>query len=176
MRALPEALNRPVMVFASKTQQGAMVMLTEMFDGNGKPVVAAVHFERRQGRVMVNRIASAYGRNLSQIRASLNATDTLYVDNEKAPAWATTVGLQLPWVVQPSARAAPKFKTEADLVQFRKAEVGAVDSANPDIAFSRSGGLLDTLRTSATKKGMSDLFNDSMTSRRRRESPALRKQ
>jgi hypothetical protein len=36
----------------------------------------------------------------------------------------------------------------------------------PTAAFSRAGDMLDTLRTATTKKGLTDLFNDSMTSQR----------
>lgn len=118
MKSLPAHLDDPVMVFKSKTQPGAMVVLTELTDQAGKPVIAAIHLQRSQGRMVVNSVASAYGRNVSQLATAIRDGETIYAHKTKAPAWASTVGLQLPWVVQSSAGAGTNFKTNDDLAQF----------------------------------------------------------
>lgn len=63
VKQLPLAIADPVMVFRSDSQPDSLVVLTELKDGQGKPVVTAVHLNSQVGRYVVNRVASAYGKD-----------------------------------------------------------------------------------------------------------------
>ena len=104
---LPSQLNDPVLLFKGSVPQ-SFVALTELVDNNGNEVIAAVHINKRNGRNIVNRIASVYsktdeyGRNriISYINNQINQGNLLDASKEKAPIWFTSRGLQLPKLVQ----------------------------------------------------------------------------
>ncbi len=89
------------MVFKGSVNN-SMVVLTEMIDKSGDSVIVAIHMNRRQDRVLVNRIASIYGKNRVEnyVESNINAGNLLYASKTKAPDWFTSRGLQLPKLVQ----------------------------------------------------------------------------
>jgi hypothetical protein len=58
--------------------------LTELVDKNNKPVITAVHTNSKQGVLEINRIASIYGRNISQIRSALKNNELVYAHKQKS--------------------------------------------------------------------------------------------
>ena len=102
LKKLPENLESPVMVFRSATMDNAYVILTEMTDSSGDSVVAALHLNKKQNRLRVNRIASVYGKDKIEnfIRNQADAGNLLYADKKKSQQWSTSRGLQLPKLVQ----------------------------------------------------------------------------
>lgn len=98
IKALPEQLANPVMVFDSKTLPGNLVVLTEFNDGRGAPVVAAVHLSKIAGRGMVvNEITSVHGREpATQISGWVRDGLMRYRHQEKSLEWFRVRGLQLP--------------------------------------------------------------------------------
>jgi len=98
IKNLPQHLADPVMVFRSATQKNALVVLTEMVDKNGDSVVCALHLNKTEKHINVNRIASVYGKeNIdSFVRKQAKAGNLLYMDKKKCQQWSRSRGLQLP--------------------------------------------------------------------------------
>ena len=98
IKNLPQHLADPVMVFRSATQKNALVVLTEMVDKNGDSVVCALHLNKTEKHINVNRIASVYGKeNIdSFVRKQAEAGNLLYMDKKKCQQWSRSRGLQLP--------------------------------------------------------------------------------
>ncbi len=126
LEKLPSALNRPLAVFESVTQANSMVVLTELMEGNNN-VVVAVHLNVSGGRVVVNQVASLYGKNSPR---ALWGQPCLYLDKYKAQAWLTTNRLQLPSVVPPKHERKRKILTPKDLVKWEE------ENNLPNVTFS----------------------------------------
>jgi hypothetical protein len=62
----------------------SFVILTELVDKNNKPIITAVHTNSKQGVLEINRIASIYGRNISQIRSALKNNELVYAHKQKS--------------------------------------------------------------------------------------------
>ncbi len=91
-------LHDPVMVFDSATELGALVALTSVFDEQGRPVVAAIHLERKSGRYEVNSLASIHGRSsASHIKNWIEGGLLAYRHKKKSRSWLQSVTLQLRW-------------------------------------------------------------------------------
>lgn len=102
IKRLPQSIAEPIMLFKSATTPNAYVILTELSDKNGNSVVAALHLNRMQNRVNVNRIASVYGKeNIENfVRKQAEAGNLIFADKNKSQQWSTSRGLQLPKLVQ----------------------------------------------------------------------------
>lgn len=98
---LPEQIANPVMLFKGSVPN-SFVVLTEIKDKSGNEAIAAVHLNRYQKRMRVNRVASLYGKNNIEnyVQTNINQGNLLDVDTKKAPTWFTNRGLQLPKLVQ----------------------------------------------------------------------------
>lgn len=95
LQQLVRQLHEPVAVFmsgASSTNPNGLVSLAE-FEFGGKPVMIAIHTGvARKDRVIVNRVASYYGKD-SRGKFLNSVGELLYIDQSKAPAWLTTQAL-----------------------------------------------------------------------------------
>ena len=96
IKGLPKELREPVMVFDSATRPKAFVVLTA-YEERGAPVVAAVHLEEREGRHVVNKVESLYGKDsLDSVQRWLDAGLLRYHDTQRSLDWLQSRGLQLP--------------------------------------------------------------------------------
>ena len=102
IRKLPKNIADPVMVLKSDTVPNAFVILTEMDDLNGRPIVAALHLNKKKNRLDVNRITSIYGRNRIKYFLEEQAAkgNIRYINKIKSQNWSTSRGLKLPKLVQ----------------------------------------------------------------------------
>ena len=102
IKKLPENISEPVMVFKSATTPNAYVILTEMTDKNGDSIITAMHLNRYQDRININRIASVYGKeNIGNfVNKQTDAGNLIYADKNKSQQWSTSRGLRLPKLVQ----------------------------------------------------------------------------
>lgn len=101
---LPLYLNRPIMVFDSKTVPGALVVMTEIVDADGDTAVAAIHLSKRKGHRVVNNIASVYGKNDEQFfLREIKAGRLRYIDEKKSRRWAEKRKISLPSTTEVSA-------------------------------------------------------------------------
>jgi hypothetical protein len=89
---LPGALERPIMVFGSDTSPGDLVALLDLRHGD-RHLVAAVHLNRQQGNIVVNRLASVYPKDSAEaVRTWAQKGLLRYVDRAKATAWLEREG------------------------------------------------------------------------------------
>lgn len=102
VKQLPSAIQKPLIVAESK-DGGSTVMLTELTDKNGKPVIAVVKFNgkaRVDNRLQIeaNILLSAYGKNDANTLFTdlLNDNKFLYVDKKRSPLLQSMSWLQLP--------------------------------------------------------------------------------
>ncbi|MGQ0442187.1 MAG: MuF-C-terminal domain-containing protein [Methylophilaceae bacterium] len=79
IRAITDGVYDPLAVFESSV--GGYIFLTELKSTNSKPVVAAVHINKKLGGMLVNDIASVYEKSAAD--KALDAGLLRYVRNEK---------------------------------------------------------------------------------------------
>lgn len=98
---LPKQLEEPVMLFKGSVKN-SYVALTSLQDKSGNDVIVAIHLNKIQDRMRINRIASIYGKNNIEnyVDSNIKAGNLLDADTKKAPMWFTSRGLQLPKLVQ----------------------------------------------------------------------------
>jgi hypothetical protein len=128
IKRLPELLANPIMVFDSATQAGRQVAVIDAVDARHAPILVALHFQAREKRHVVNRIASVYGKDEASVLVSWAEQGLLrYRQTQKSLEWFQSRGLQLPkeGTAQGSRRS---LLTEADIVKLRR---GGRDSTVP---------------------------------------------
>ena len=131
IKRLPELLADPVLVFKSKTEQGAQVVLIEVEDAAGRPVLVALHLNKKEKRVLVNRVASAYGKDGAERFVQREIADgrLQYRHESKSREWFQSRGLQLP--KEGATRGlGEKVLTDADIFK---------GDSSPDIRYSLNG-------------------------------------
>ncbi len=98
IRNLPKNIADPLMIFKSASVLNAFVILTEMEDMSGRPIIAALHLNKEEKHIRVNRITSVYGKD--GIKNFINSQTKLgnlkYIDKIKSQNWSQSRGLQLP--------------------------------------------------------------------------------
>lgn len=95
-RLLPELYN-PLAIMESKTQENALVVVTQMQLSGGQKVIAAIHLNKQDKNYEVNSIASIYGKDsfTAWFKQHLNENKLLYVDTKREQALLNTSSLQL---------------------------------------------------------------------------------
>lgn len=100
IKAVPQLLEDPVIVMQSNTVANRIVMLGEVYDAAGNPVLVALELKptgKNAGIQDFTKIASAYGKR--NIQGMLDTSDILYLDPNKnrTNRWLEArLGLQLP--------------------------------------------------------------------------------
>lgn len=100
IKAVPQLLKDPVIVMQSNTVANRIVMLGEVYDAAGNPVLVALELKptgKNAGIQDFTKIASAYGKR--NIQGMLDTSDILYLDPNKnrTNRWLEArLGLQLP--------------------------------------------------------------------------------
>ncbi len=94
---IPYALHDPLAVFASATHENALVVVTELKDGKGNPVITAVHLNVSAKNHQINKVASIYGRsNAKTAFAAWEKDGKLLYVNDKSPDLLRSAGVQFP--------------------------------------------------------------------------------
>lgn len=147
IRNLPQAIADPIMIFKSATVDNAFVILTELTDKNGDSVVVALHLNKLENRMHINRIASVYGKQNAGgfVEKQIKDGNLKYFDKKRASNWATSRGLQLPKLVQSVAYSTNIILEKEDIVniyfaQKSKKDANLKDVKNGDIAKSSLEG------------------------------------
>lgn len=109
---LPELLHDPVAVFEG-SEKDSLLVLVDSIDSNGAPIVSAIHFSKRQGRLEVNSLASVYGKDRP---GALSKNKLLYLNKKKNPELVRLMGLQLPASGSPVQGQGFNVVTPEDLV------------------------------------------------------------
>ncbi len=131
IKQLPEQLNNPVMIFKSKTHSNSFVALTELIDKDGKSIISAIHLNKQQKRLEVNRIASVYGREkeIEFVKNNFKFASTVYMNKEKSHLWATNRGLQLPKLVQSNNGSGVILLDDGSLVKYSQSKQSTVHTS-----------------------------------------------
>ena len=104
---IPSQLNDPILLFKGSIKN-SFVALTELKAKNGHDVIVAIHLNKKQGRTIINKIASVYSKTsefgenkiTDYVTEQIKQGNLLDASIKKAPIWFTASGLQLPHAVQ----------------------------------------------------------------------------
>lgn len=92
---LPEAIADPVFI-VNGSESNSLAVLTRIIDDHGDPVLVSVDLERKQARIVVNRLSSVYGKSrLSGLKAWKKG-EILYINKKTSPSWSQSIGVQFP--------------------------------------------------------------------------------
>ena len=105
IKSIPNYLNDPLMVLKSRTQKDALVIFTNVCDRKKKSILIAIHLDKQKNRIIVNEIASVYGKDnaVSFVEENIKEGNLLYLDKKRSLKWGTRRGLQLSTLVHPSS-------------------------------------------------------------------------
>ncbi|HFS2018805.1 TPA: LPD38 domain-containing protein [Escherichia coli] len=96
---LPELMHDPEAVYQSATHQNSLVILFNLRDRNGDPVISAVHLKAIKNGLEINKIASIYGTERGKKLSNMERQGlTLYRREKLTPDEDLPRGLQLPVV------------------------------------------------------------------------------
>ncbi|MGS4345102.1 hypothetical protein ACKUSY_05720 [Myroides odoratus] len=86
IKNLAIAVQNPLAVFDSSTQDGSFVVLTEIKKGD-KNFIVAIEANKGLGKIEVNSVRSVYPRNNMQVVSAINDNLTRYADKQKMREW-----------------------------------------------------------------------------------------
>lgn len=115
LQKLPAMLRRPLLLHESETQPNAWVAVLPITKA-GEKLAIALHLQRAEGHVSVNRIASIYVRDAAQIQRAMESGKVRYLDEKNAPTWLANAGVQFPGVAAMKERNS-NMVTSDDLVK-----------------------------------------------------------
>jgi hypothetical protein len=102
IKQVPELIENPRVVMQSRTVDGRITMFGDVYDTNGKPVLAVLELMPDSHGISLDeiKVASAYGKDGAQ--NLLDKSRVLYIesDKKKADTWLKATGLQLPFAVK----------------------------------------------------------------------------
>ncbi|EJZ2566466.1 hypothetical protein OFJ73_003718 [Escherichia coli] len=112
---LPELMHDPEAVYQSATHQNSLVILFNLRDRNGDPVISAVHLKAIKNGLEINKIASVYGTERGKKLSNMERQGlTLYRREKLTPDEDLPRGLQLP-VVEDSLGSLNKILYSEDI-------------------------------------------------------------
>lgn len=126
IRNLPELLADPLMIFDSLTKDNALVVLTEITDKAGKPVVVAIHLAREGKFFIANEIASIYGKDdfVQSVNNWLRQNKLRYINHKKSSVLPVYKRLYLPsgssMTTGSQRNSTTNIPDETDLVKFMR--------------------------------------------------------
>ncbi|MBI5971447.1 MAG: hypothetical protein HY884_09875 [Deltaproteobacteria bacterium] len=126
IKALPVAIRDPLMIFDSAMEKNALVVLLGI-EHKGKPVIAALHLDKIEGRYAVNRVASVHGKEIGEIRSFLEKRLLRYWDEKRAKGWFQSAGLQFyqPMPIEGTIPSPKTILSKTDLVKYEQAALRA---------------------------------------------------
>ncbi len=99
IKKLPNMIDNPVTIMKSKTDAESFVVLGDLFDKTGQPVMAAlkINIKNHASEVeTINKVTSSYVKD--NLQWLINTSNILYTDpnKERTNSWFQTLRLQLP--------------------------------------------------------------------------------
>ena len=99
IKQIPTLLENPVIIMQSLQSESRVTVLGEVYDSNGKPVLAVLELRpKNRGNIVLDeiKIASTYGKN--NVQSLIDRSDVLYIDPDKNRTnnWLAHNRLQLP--------------------------------------------------------------------------------
>ena len=97
MRNLPDWLRGHPLAMESITEKDGLVVVADARDVHGNDIVVALHLEKEYRQLLLNEIASVYGkRDLAYLVENTVALGKRVYLNERTGGWIRRTGLQLP--------------------------------------------------------------------------------
>ena len=89
VRAVPDLLADPVMVFKSRTREDSYVFFTERKDSKNRSIIIPIAVNKRKGRIIINEITSMYGRNneIDYVYSNAESGYLVYMDKKRTEEW-----------------------------------------------------------------------------------------
>lgn len=113
---LPELLNDPIAVFEAGSPEGSLIVLVDAKDADGNQIIVPVHINQKSGRLIVNRIASVYGK---QNLEGLGKKNKLrYKNEEKDPESVRLIRLWMHASGSPAQGLKSNILTPSDIVNL----------------------------------------------------------
>ena len=140
---IPEALQRPAMIFESTKGKDALVAVTQLQDNLDRPVIVAIHLERKTGFNTINKVASIYGKDDAGETFTQWAKGGLlrYADT-KNPLLLTSNGVQFSQE-KLVADFGQNILTDADIVNLEQAARENPDTLNQNADADATRGAFD---------------------------------
>ena len=87
--AIPSQLADPVMVFKSRTRKDSYVFFTERRDSSGNSILIPMAANKREGRIVINKITSMYGKDneIGFVKTNIDEENLIYVDKKRSLEW-----------------------------------------------------------------------------------------
>lgn len=87
--AIPSQLADPVMVFKSRTRDDSYVFFTERKDNNGNSILIPMAANKKEGRIVINKITSMYGKDneIGFVKTNIDEENLIYVDKKRSLGW-----------------------------------------------------------------------------------------
>lgn len=150
IKRIPSELADPLMVFEGSVKN-SFAIITGLIDKAGDPILVALHIDRKQDRINVNRIASIYGKGniKNYIEEQVKKKNYKDGDKKRSSRWGYELGLQLPSLVQSNTSTSRKIITSGT-------ENATTKSASP----SRKSLNVDS-EGRKLSEGQRDYFKDS---------------
>ena len=138
---IPYKLQEPLAVFNSDTEKNALVAVMELKDSQNRPVIAAVHINKKVGFNQINKIASIYGKDNAERKFAewTEKGHLRYLNNEKSHSLLTSFGLQSPTEKLMNGSLENNVLLQSNVV-------------NSNVRFSRSQSALDLSISGKAKK------------------------
>ena len=140
---IPEALQRPAMIFESTKGKDALVAVTQLQDNLDRPVIVAIHLERKTGFNTINKVASIYSKDDAGETFTQWAKGGLlrYADT-KNPLLLTSNGVQFSQE-KLVADFGQNILTDADIVNLEQAARENPDTLNQNADADATRGAFD---------------------------------
>jgi hypothetical protein len=120
VKQLTFELNNPVMVFDSSSDKNALVVLTNLANRDGFPVVAVIKYNGNIGEGVVNVIPSVHEKNQFRFITDWARNNKLrYINKEKSQQWFQQFGVQFS-DTETKLLTSPNILTEDDYCQKNK--------------------------------------------------------
>jgi len=94
LKQIPEQIHVPVAVM--NPNKNSFVILTELVDKKNNPIIAAIHLNVTHRHIVINKFASAYGKESRETIQRWVDENILYLDKEKASNVSQSLGVQFP--------------------------------------------------------------------------------
>ena len=89
VRAVPDLLADPIMVFKSRRREDSYVFFTERRDFKDRSIIIPIAVNKRKGRIIINEITSMYGRNneIDYVYSNAEGGYLVYMDEKRTKEW-----------------------------------------------------------------------------------------
>ena len=89
VRAVPDLLADPIMVFKSRRREDSYVFFTERKDSKNRSIIIPIAVNKRKGRIIINEITSMYGRNneIDYVYSNAEGGYLVYMDEKRTKEW-----------------------------------------------------------------------------------------